>query len=89
MGIGRPQGQQDPADFVLKQFASAEKKELPEFISRCAFNNLIKLPASEPISRCSAGKYECFSSIICKVEDSILSVLSWSISLCIKVIYEY
>ena len=36
MGIGRPQGQQDPADFVLKQFASAEKKELPEFITRCA-----------------------------------------------------
>ncbi len=36
MGIGRPQGQQDPADFVLKQFASAEKKELPEIISRCA-----------------------------------------------------
>ena len=36
MGIGRPQGQQDPADFVLKQFASAEKKALPEFISRCA-----------------------------------------------------
>jgi PTH1 family peptidyl-tRNA hydrolase len=36
MGIGRPQGQQDPADFVLKQFASAEKKELAEFIARCA-----------------------------------------------------
>jgi PTH1 family peptidyl-tRNA hydrolase len=36
MGIGRPQGEQDPADFVLKQFASAEKKELSEFISRCA-----------------------------------------------------
>ena len=36
MGIGRPQGQQDPADFVLKQFASAEKKDLPEFINRCA-----------------------------------------------------
>ena len=36
MGIGRPQGQQDPADFVLKQFASAEKKELAEFITRCA-----------------------------------------------------
>ncbi|NBU92986.1 MAG: aminoacyl-tRNA hydrolase [Actinobacteria bacterium] len=36
MGIGRPQGQQDPADFVLKQFASAEKKALPVFISRCA-----------------------------------------------------
>jgi len=36
MGIGRPQGAQDPADFVLKQFSSAEKKELPEFIARCA-----------------------------------------------------
>ena len=36
MGIGRPQGEQDPADFVLKQFASGEKKELPEFITRCA-----------------------------------------------------
>lgn len=36
MGIGRPQGQQDPAEFVLKQFASAEKKELPEFTNRCA-----------------------------------------------------
>jgi PTH1 family peptidyl-tRNA hydrolase len=36
MGIGRPQGEQDPADFVLKQFASSEKKELPEFITRCA-----------------------------------------------------
>ena len=36
MGIGRPQGEQYPADFVLKQFATAEKKALPEFISRCA-----------------------------------------------------
>lgn len=36
MGIGRPPGQQDPADFVLKQFASTEKKELPEFIMRGA-----------------------------------------------------
>jgi PTH1 family peptidyl-tRNA hydrolase len=34
MGIGRPNGQQDPADFVLKNFASAEKLELPGFISR-------------------------------------------------------
>jgi PTH1 family peptidyl-tRNA hydrolase len=34
MGIGRPQGQQDPGDFVLKQFASAEKKALPEFVDR-------------------------------------------------------
>lgn len=36
MGIGRPPGQQDPGDFVLKQFASAEKKELLEFIIRGA-----------------------------------------------------
>ena len=36
MGIGRPIGQQDPADFVLKNFASAEQSELPTFISRGA-----------------------------------------------------
>jgi PTH1 family peptidyl-tRNA hydrolase len=34
MGIGRPVGQQDPADFVLKNFASTERGELPSFISR-------------------------------------------------------
>jgi PTH1 family peptidyl-tRNA hydrolase len=34
MGIGRPIGQQDPADFVLKNFASAEKGEIPLFVSR-------------------------------------------------------
>ena len=27
-GIGRPPGRQDPADFVLKRFAAAERKEL-------------------------------------------------------------
>ena len=36
MGIGRPAGPQDPADFVLKPFASAEKKELDDFIARGA-----------------------------------------------------
>jgi peptidyl-tRNA hydrolase, PTH1 family len=36
LGIGRPPGQQDPGDFVLKQFASAEKKELQDFILRSA-----------------------------------------------------
>jgi PTH1 family peptidyl-tRNA hydrolase len=36
LGIGRPPGQQDPADFVLKQFASPEKKELLDFILRGA-----------------------------------------------------
>jgi len=36
MGIGRPIGQQDPADFVLKNFSSSEKPELEEFVSRGA-----------------------------------------------------
>ena len=34
MGIGRPIGEQDPSDFVLKNFASAEKGEIPGFVSR-------------------------------------------------------
>ena len=29
VGIGRPPGRQDPADFVLKEFSSTERKELP------------------------------------------------------------
>lgn len=36
IGIGRPPGRQDPADFVLKPFASAERAELPELIQRAA-----------------------------------------------------
>ena len=36
MGIGRPPGPQDPADFVLKPFSSTEKKELEDFIARGA-----------------------------------------------------
>ncbi len=36
LGIGRPMGQQDPADFVLKQFSKEEKKDLDEFIERGA-----------------------------------------------------
>ena len=36
LGIGRPMGQQDPADFVLKQFSQPEKKELPLFLDRGA-----------------------------------------------------
>jgi PTH1 family peptidyl-tRNA hydrolase len=36
MGIGRPIGQQDPADFVLKNFSSVEKPEIPSFVSRGA-----------------------------------------------------
>jgi PTH1 family peptidyl-tRNA hydrolase len=36
MGIGRPDGPQDPGDYVLKPFSSNEKKELEDFISKGA-----------------------------------------------------
>ncbi len=36
LGIGRPMGRRDPADFVLKQFSKEEKKSLDEFIDRGA-----------------------------------------------------
>ena len=32
LGIGRPPGQQDPGDFVLKPFSSNERKTLEEFL---------------------------------------------------------
>lgn len=35
-GIGRPPGRQDPADFVLREFGTAERKELPFLIDRAA-----------------------------------------------------
>lgn len=35
-GIGRPPGRQDPADFVLREFTSAERKELAFFIDQAA-----------------------------------------------------
>jgi PTH1 family peptidyl-tRNA hydrolase len=36
MGIGRPIGEQDPADFVLKPFSKEEKLSLNEFLRRGA-----------------------------------------------------
>ena len=36
IGIGRPPGRMDPADFVLRDFTPAERKELPEVLSRAA-----------------------------------------------------
>jgi PTH1 family peptidyl-tRNA hydrolase len=36
LGIGRPMGEQDPADFVLKAFSKVEQKELGDFIVRSA-----------------------------------------------------
>jgi PTH1 family peptidyl-tRNA hydrolase len=35
-GVGRPPGRQDPADFVLKDFSSVEKKDLDYHVDRCA-----------------------------------------------------
>jgi PTH1 family peptidyl-tRNA hydrolase len=35
-GIGRPPGRQDPADYVLKDFSAAERKELPFLIDRAS-----------------------------------------------------
>ncbi|HEY0168800.1 MAG TPA: aminoacyl-tRNA hydrolase [Jatrophihabitans sp.] len=35
-GIGRPPGRQDPADYVLREWAAAERKELPFFLDRAA-----------------------------------------------------
>lgn len=36
VGIGRPPGRQDPADFVLKDFSITERKELPFQVDRAA-----------------------------------------------------
>lgn len=35
-GIGRPPGRQDPADYVLQDFTTAERKELEFLVDRCA-----------------------------------------------------
>lgn len=36
VGIGRPPGQQDPADYVLKPFSGSERAALPEIVERSA-----------------------------------------------------
>ena len=36
VGVGRPPGRQDPADFVLRNFTSAERRELPLVLERAA-----------------------------------------------------
>ena len=45
-GVGRPPGRQDPADFVLKDFTSAERKELPFLVDRAADAVEVLLSAS-------------------------------------------
>src|SRR6202042_3697394 len=36
VGIGRPPGRMDPAAFVLRDFSTTERKQIPELIDRCA-----------------------------------------------------
>ncbi len=36
IGIGRPPGRMDPADFVLRDYTPAERKELPEILGRAS-----------------------------------------------------
>jgi PTH1 family peptidyl-tRNA hydrolase len=36
LGIGRPPGRQDPADYVLKEFSTAERRDLDYHVDRCA-----------------------------------------------------
>ncbi|MET8777720.1 aminoacyl-tRNA hydrolase [Nocardia sp. NPDC050713] len=36
IGIGRPPGRQDPADFVLKPFSAPERKEVPVIVEQAA-----------------------------------------------------
>jgi peptidyl-tRNA hydrolase, PTH1 family len=36
VGIGRPPGRMDPADYVLSNFSGAERAELPELVDRAA-----------------------------------------------------
>jgi PTH1 family peptidyl-tRNA hydrolase len=36
VGVGRPPGRQDPADFVLKDFSTVEKKEIPFLLDDAA-----------------------------------------------------
>jgi PTH1 family peptidyl-tRNA hydrolase len=49
VGIGRPPGRQDPADFVLKDFSPAERKELPFLVDAAA--DAVELLAAEGLER--------------------------------------
>lgn len=48
IGIGRPPGRQDPADFVLHPFTSAERDELPVVLDRA--DDVIECIISEGVS---------------------------------------
>jgi PTH1 family peptidyl-tRNA hydrolase len=53
VGIGRPPGRQDPADFVLSNYSSTERKELPFQVDRAAdaVEALLTLGLAETQSR--------------------------------------
>jgi PTH1 family peptidyl-tRNA hydrolase len=47
-GIGRPPGRQDPADYVLREFAASERKELGFLVDRAA--DAVELLVGEGLS---------------------------------------
>lgn len=49
VGIGRPPGRQDPADFVLKPWSGVERKELPMLVVDAA--DAVELLVSEGLER--------------------------------------
>ncbi|MCP2030274.1 PTH1 family peptidyl-tRNA hydrolase [Okibacterium sp. HSC-33S16] len=48
VGIGRPPGRQDPADFVLKDFGSTERAALPTLLAEAA--DAVELIATEGLA---------------------------------------
>jgi peptidyl-tRNA hydrolase, PTH1 family len=49
VGIGRPPGRMDPADFVLRDFSSTERKELPFLLGEAA--DAVELVVSQGLER--------------------------------------
>ena len=49
VGIGRPPGRQDPADFVLKSWAGTERTELPLLVAEAA--DAVELLVAEGLER--------------------------------------
>jgi PTH1 family peptidyl-tRNA hydrolase len=57
IGIGRPPGRMDPADFVLRDFSAAERKELPEVLGRA--DRAVTVLISEGIGAAQVGYHRC------------------------------
>jgi PTH1 family peptidyl-tRNA hydrolase len=49
LGIGRPPGRQDPADYVLRPFTSTEVRELPFHVDRAA--DAVEALLTEPLEK--------------------------------------